>query len=365
MKRLAKLLSLSTVVIAMSCTQSGKSGADIKLTIKNQKGEPLAHVGDTVLTLEELSNDFLDRQGTFRGAPHLNTEKKRIDYVENAVTQRALFLEGISLNLLDDPSVKRDLEKIVVQKLIRDKLAKVQEEYKPTEEEIKKHYDENPNLYNRQEAAKVAYFAIPFGDDKNNAQKLAQALLKDAKENVKNANIKEFARLAMKHAQQNNGKMKISLETNESSFLEKSDFEAKFGKESFDIINKLEKVGEMGPLLTTENSYFVVMKTGYRKALNESIEEAKPKIEKRIAFDQRGKVYENYVNDLRKKYNVKINQEKIAELGKGVAPLGTAQAQIPQNGGQLENMAQKVPAGSIPVQNVEEKKNEPVAPAGH
>lgn len=76
MKRLAKLLSLSLMFTAMSCTQSGKSGADINLVMKNQKGTPLAQVGDTVLNLEELSKDFLDRQGTFRGAPHLNTEKK-------------------------------------------------------------------------------------------------------------------------------------------------------------------------------------------------------------------------------------------------------------------------------------------------
>ncbi len=364
MKRFSKILSLALVVTAMSCTQSGKSGADIKLTIKHQKGEPLAHVGDTVLTLEELSKDFLDRQGTFRGAPHLNTEKKRIDYVENAVTQRALFLEGISLGLLDDVQVKRDLEKIVVQKLVRDKLAKAQEEYKPTEEEIKKHYDENPNFYNRPEALKVAYFAIPFDQDKNGAQRLAKDLLKDAKENVKNANIKEFARLAMKHAQLMKDKIKISLETNESSFLEKSDFEAKFGKDSFEVVNKLEKVGDVGPLLTTDKGFFVVMKTGYRKTLNETLEEAKPKIQKRIAYEQRGKVYENYVAELRKKYGVKIVQEKVAELGKGVTPIGTAQAQIPQVPAGMENLAQKVPAGSIPVERVDEKKPEP-APAAH
>lgn len=281
------------------------------------------------------------------------------------MTQRALFLEGINQGLLDDPIVRRDIEKTVVQKLIRDKLAKVQEEYKATEEEIKKHYEENPNLYNRQEATKVAYFAIPFGEDKNGAQKMANALLKDAKENVKNANIKEFARLAMKQAQEMKGKMKINLETNESSFLEKSDFDAKFGKGSFDIVNKLEKVGDMGPLLSTENSYFVVMKTGFRKALSETLEEARPKIEKRIAFDQRGKTYEKFVAEIRQKYKTTIFQEKIAELGKGVAPLGTAQAQIPQAPVGLENMAQKVPAGSIPVQQVEEKKNEAPASATH
>jgi hypothetical protein len=322
MGRISSLLTLSLVaMLAISCTKGAdKAGSAINFTIKPTTGEPLAQVGKTILTVEELSEDFLARQGTFRGAPHLNTERKRNEFVENAVIQRTMFLEGIELGLMNDPQVKRDLEKIIVQKLMRDKLTQAQESYVPTEVEMKEHYDKNPNLYNRPEAVKVAFFAIPFGENKEGAKKLAMDLQKDAKATVQNANTKEFARLAMKHAQLAMNKIKVALETNESSFLEKSDFDAKYGKDSFDMVNKMEKIGDVGPVLTTDANFYVVMKTGYRKALSETYEEAKPKIQKRIAYEQRGKVYEKFVAELRQKYQVKIYQERVAELGKNATP---------------------------------------------
>lgn len=354
MKIVSNILTFSLMAMfATSCTKgSDKAGADFNFTIKASQGQALAQVGKTILTLEELSDDFLARQGTFRGAPHLNTERKRTEFVENSVIQRAMFLEGIELGLMNDPQVKRDFEKIIVQKLMRDKLTKAQEEYVPTEEEMKEHYEKNPNFYNREEAVKVAYFAIPFGQNKEDAKKLASDLQKDAKTTVKNANTKEFARLAIKHAQLAMSKLKVSLETNESSFLEKSDFDTKFGKESFDMVNKMESMGDVGPVLTTDTGFYVVMKTGYRKALKETFEEAKPKIQKRIAYEQRGKVYEKYVAELRQKYQVKIYQERVAELGKNATPSPNAAA----------NAGAKMPPPAAPVPGATEHKGALPAP---
>lgn len=321
------LVAVTLVLISTACTKNSSGG--VTVVFKPSKGEPLAQVGKTTLALEEMNEDFLARQGTFRGAPHLNTEKKRTEFVENEVIQEAMFQEALALDYFNNPEVRRNIKKIVVQKLMRDKLEQAQTQYVPTEQEIKEHYEKNPNLYNREEGAKVAYFAIPFGTNKTEAKKLADALQKDAHDTVKNANTKEFARLAIKHAQTAASKTNVSIETNETPFLERAGFEAKFGP-VFDLVKNMENIGQVAPVLTTDAGYFVIMKTGFRKALNETIEEAKPKIQKRIAFEQRGKVYENFVAELRKKYNVKIFQEKVAELGKnaGTPPAVAANAQM-------------------------------------
>lgn len=317
-----KIISFSLisflVLLNTNCTNglNKKNSDDLTIVIKSTPGKPLAEVGETILTLEELSDDFLARQGTFKGAPHLNTEKKRVDYVESEVLQQAMFLEAIELGLLNDPEVKRNVKKIVVQKLMRDQLEKAQSNYVATEEEMQKHYDENQNLYNRNEALKVAYYAIPFGSNKNEAGKLAANLQKDAKENVQNANAKQFARLAMKHAKEAVEKYKVAIETNESPYLEKEDFERKFGPTTFAAINQLPNTGDLSQVLTTDTHYYVLMKTGYRKALNESFADAKPKIQKRLAYENRGKVYENYVASLKNKYNIKIHHSLVADLGK-------------------------------------------------
>lgn len=328
-KQFSILLAMTIFLVGAACTNSSSG---LKVVFKSAQGVPLAQVGDTSLSLEEMSEDFLARQGTFRGAPHLNTEKKRTEFVENEVIQEAMFQEAIKLDYFNNPEVRRNVKKIVVQKLMRDKLEEVQQQYVPTEQEIKDHYEKNQNLYKREEGLKVAYFAIPFGSNKAEAKKLADAMQKDAKDTVKNANTKEFARISIKHAQAAMSKSKIAIETNETPFLERANFESKFGP-NFDMVKDMENMGQVGPVLTTDAAYYVVMKTGFRKALDESLEEAKPKIQKRIAFEQRGKIYENFVADLRKKYNVKIFQEKIAELGKNAgnqaAANTTTNANIP------------------------------------
>jgi len=309
------------------CTKKNANSGEIVITMKAEPGQPIAQVGDITLSLEEMRKNFLDTQGAFRNAPHLNTEKKRNEYVETQVTQLAMFLEAIKNGVLNDPKIKRDIQKLVVQYAMRNKLAEAQDSYVATEEEIKEYYEKNPIHFNRDEAMKVAYIAVPLGNDPKGAEKVAGILLKEANTKVKDANIKEFARLAINFAQSNAATSSGKLETNESEYLEKEAFETKFGKDSFALIKNLENVGQLGPMLKTQESYYIVMKTGQRKELHESLEESKPKIAKRIAFEKRGEVYEKYLSELRQKYDIKIFQERVAELSNDPTPNANAQAQ--------------------------------------
>jgi hypothetical protein len=301
--------------VAFGCKKGGSQ--DTVIVIKHHKGQPLAQIGKSTLTIEEMRNDFLDRQGQFRGAPNLNTEKARSDYVETQVMQEAMFLDAVEQNYFDRPDVKRDIKKIVVQKLMRDKLDKAQAEFVPTNEQIEEHYKKNPNFYNRDEAVKVAYISIPFGSDKVKTKELAMVIQKDAVETVKNAQDKAFSRLALKHASKAMETSKAPVETNETDYLDKLAFENKFGKNSFDSIKNIQTIGQISPLVTTDNAFVIMMKTGYRKALNESLEDARPKIVKRLSYESRGEFYKRYMDELRKKYNVKVFTEHFAELSKG------------------------------------------------
>lgn len=326
MKKLLKplvILGLSAGLImglVVGCTKKSQGQNETVIKIKQGQGEPLAQIGKVTLTLDEMRQDFLDRQGTFRGAAHLNTEKKRSEYIENQVMQEAMFQEAIALGYFDDPEVKRNVKKFVVQKYNRDKLAKAQEAYVPSEEEMRQYYEKNPLHFNREEALKVAYLAIPFGSDQKSARAAAQTLQKTAVDTVKEANMKEFARLAINFAQGKTASGSGKIETNESEYLEKDAFEAKFGKDSYKTVMALENIGTIGPVLSSDTSYFVVMKRGERKKHNESFEDAKPKIAKRIAFEKRAEVHEKLMAELRQKYQVKIFQERLAELSNDPNP---------------------------------------------
>jgi hypothetical protein len=322
------LLSIAAMLLFNNCEKNNKDEIVIKLKASKQ-GEPLAQVGKITLSLDEMREDFLERQGTFRGAPHLNTEKKRSEYVENQTLQWALFQEAVALGYFEkDLEVKRNIIKMTVQKLMRDKLNAAQESYVPNETEMKEYYDKNPLHFNREEALKVAYIAIPFGADQKAALSVAQTLYKEAQNKIKDNNVKEFARLAINFAQKgasSSGK----LETNESDYLEQVAFDTKFGKDTFNKIHALENIGQIGPLLSTDTSFYIVMKTGQRKKLNETFEDAKDKITQRIAFEKRGEVYEKYLAEVREKYKIKIYEERIAELSNDPKAKANAQASGP------------------------------------
>ncbi len=315
-------LILALSVVSNGCTKGPKGAkeGDLVIVMKQSEGEMLAEVGTTKLTLEELREDFLSRQGTFRGAPNLNTEKARNDYIESQVMQEAMFKKALELGYFDRPEVKREIKKVVVQRLVRDKLEAAQSQFVATEEQMKEHFDKNQNFYNRSDALKVAYIAIPFGSDKNKTKQIAELMHKDAVATVKNSNTKEFSRIAMKHSQKIMATGKISVETNETDYLDKAKFEAKFGANTFDDMKAKDNIGDIKPLFMTDTAYYILMKTGERKGLNESFADAKPKITKRLAYESRNDFYKKFMDDLRAEFKITINKERVAELSKDDKP---------------------------------------------
>lgn len=316
------IMALFALALIPGCKPGIKAKeGDTVIVIKQREGEMLAKVGKRVITLEEAKEDFLSRQGTFKGAPNLNTSKAQNDYIDNQVIQEAMFQEAIAKGYFERPDVVRDVRKIVVQRLVRDELEKSQTNYVPTEEQIKEHYNKNLNLYNRDEAIKVAYVRIPFGEKKEAAKTLATAIQKDAL-TIQNGNTREFSRLAMKFAPKINPADKISIETNETDYLEKPAFEGKFGSGVFDSVKGLEVIGKVAPLVTTNDAYVVLMKTGYRKQLSETLDnkDTQEKISKRLAYEHRGEAHKVMVERLKKDYGIEVNRDLLPELSKGVEP---------------------------------------------
>ncbi len=208
---------------------------------------------------------------------------------------------------------------------------------------MKNHYDKNQNFYNRSDAVKVAFVSIPFGADKNKTKEVADIMHKDALASVKNANTKEFSRIAMRHTDKLAKLSKISVETNETDYLEKAAFEAKFGTGIFDSM-KDNNPGEIKPLITTADAFVIMMKTGFRKEINEKFEDAKPKIVKRLAYEGRNDFYKKFTDDLRAEFKITVNKPLLAELSKDDKP---KLANV--TGGM--NQGQMPPAAKPPVQN--------------
>ena len=343
------LLSLLVSLNYVGCTKNGQSGETV-IKFTYPKGETLAEVGGTSLSLEGFREDFLARQGTFKGAPHLNTDEKKKEFVNNEVLKEAMFQEAVKLGYFDDPALQRDIKKIVVQKLIQKTLETSQNEYKPAEAEMKAYYDSNQNLFSRKEALKVSYMYVPYGDNKAQAKKVADELYQDATKKGLNGNTNEFVKLALKYMVPNAAN-NVKVESGHTDFQEQAAFDTKFGTGTFEKLKQTEQLGIISSVIPADQGYVVIMKNGYRKDINETFDEAKEKIAKKLAFDNRGKIYEKYTEELKTKYGIKIYEDKIAKLSEGVEMKAQANNQVAPPAGMppvLNNQVGGAAAGTMP-----------------
>lgn len=331
------ILMIFLLPILHGCKSS--SNQDLVISLKRPEGDPIAQVGSMTLTVEELAKKFQERQGSFRGAAYLNTEKKRAEFVESAVVKEVLFQAALKGGVAEDPEVIEAFKDAAVRKWVQKMLKDAQANFKATDEEMKEYYEKNQSFFKHEEAFKVAYLAVPKGKDNNKAKEIAQSLQVDAAKNVKNSDTREFARLAMKFAQESKGKNQghFSITANESPYLEQEAFDNKFGKDSFKTVKAIEPLGSVGPILSTDDAYYVFMKTGHRAKLDEGFDAAKDKIQKRLSFEKRGKIYEDFIASEKEKLKVKIYEEKIAKLSEGMNEQNVAQAEEQAAGSEVHN----------------------------
>lgn len=328
----ARFLSVALLFMLVGCQKGGQSGNEIVLRLKHPDGQTLVKVGSLNLSDKYFAEDFVSRQGTFLGAPHLNSPEKRQEFVKNQAKQEALLLEALESGVLEnDPAIIRDVKKTIVTAYLRGKLQKAQDGYTPTQEEIKTYYDNNQAQFNRGEAVRVTYMMVPYGDNKAKAKELVQKAEKEVRAKVTKGNTKQFSQIGMSLATSSAGK--TTVENADSGLIEKEAFETKFGPNLFGKLADIEEIGTVTPSFETTNGYVIFMKTGGRKAMKETLEDASQKISRKLAFEKRGQIYEQQMTDLEKKYSIQIFDDKMEAFNK-IVDEASAKAQAERKPGE-------------------------------
>lgn len=354
-------------LLVFGCNKSN-DGNQLVLKIERLKGTPLVDVGNVTLSLEEIKEDFLSRQGSFRGADMLNTPEKKNEFAEQAAIKEAILQEALASDYVNKTvELRRDIKELIVQRYVRDRLQDEQAKFEATPEEIKKYYDDNKDLFSKKEAVKVTYMKVPYGTDKIKAKKLADDLKKEAVKTVTNANTTAFLKVAMKHMDPAHAlKGGTRVEAAHTGFEEKNTLDEKFGNGAFDTALALSEIGHISNTFEGKDGWVVMMKTGYRKAVDETFEDAQEKIKKKLAFDNRGNLYKSFTDQIKKKYPVTIHENALALLSDGntakeakLDPPQQAQA-IPGNPGQVPPPA----AGHVapPMQQMPNNQAQPPVP---
>lgn len=287
--------------VLASAVLVGCGGGGAKSTGPAKGGPAVAEVGSEKITVEEFQ-DRINKQSPYIRSRYTSLERKK-EFLDNLVRFEVMAQEAERKGYDKDPEVLRSMKQVMIQKLMKEEFDNKIKLEDIKDEEAKAYYDQHPEEYNKPEEVRVS--AI-FTKDKAKAEDAWKQVNAKAKAGVIDTNA--FGELAK------------TLTEDEKAKPARGDlryFDAKttqYPKEVVEASFALKEVGNFTKPVKAGEGYYVLALTGRRKALTRSFEEVKRQIQNRLYRDKRTKAMEDYVAELKRKANVKINDDNLNKV---------------------------------------------------
>jgi hypothetical protein len=320
------LLALGIAVLCLhACDPAGgetgkENGFPYPTPKVEEGGEVVATIGTVVLTTAELEKRIAQQSPFVRA--QLKDPEQRKKFVENEVKLELLAQEGWRRDLHNDPRVVAEMRRAIVQRVMRDEMAELTKKVDISEEELRQGYEKRTAEYNKPETIRLAQIVLPK-NQKKQAEGLAAKLIAAQKRNDETA----FADAARKHSEdaatRNGG--------GELPFMTREEVEKRVGKEGVARWFDQAEVGTVG-IEETQDAVVIFKKTGKRRGIQRTLEMVKPQLRGQLLAEKRSAAFEAYVESLKKKENVVIDEASVRALKVKIdAPTqGTATATTPE-----------------------------------
>jgi peptidyl-prolyl cis-trans isomerase C len=260
---------------------------------------PLATIDDVTITLGEFQ-ERINRQSPYIRARYTSLEQKK-EFLDSMIRFEVLAKEAMRRGLEKDPEVVRTMKQVMIQKLMRDEFdAKVTAD-SVGDPEMKAYYDANIAEYVKPEEVRVSAIII-----RNRAQ--ADRVAIEARGDAGKTN-KGFHDLVTKYSQDEDTK----LRGGDLRYFDAStkDVPANVVKAAFALTN----TGDVSQAVDAGNgTWYVLKQTGRRKAMTKSFDDAKPQIRNKLFREKRLKAQTGFVDGLRAKAKIDINETNLAKV---------------------------------------------------
>ena len=260
---------------------------------------PLAKIDDVTITLGEFQ-ERINRQSPYIRARYTSLEQKK-EFLDSLVRFEVLAKEAYRRGLDKDPEVVRTMKQVMIQKLMRDEFDSKVTADTVADAEMKAYYDANLGEYVKPEEVRVSAIIL-----KNKAQ--ADRVLLEAKGDGGKTN-KGFRDLVMKYSADEETK----LRGGDLRYLEMTnkDVPPAIVKGAFGLLN----TGDVSGVIDAGNGTFYILKqTGRRKQMTKSFDDAKPQIRNKLFREKRLKAQQDFIDNLRSKAKVEINEANLAKV---------------------------------------------------
>lgn len=247
----------------------------------------LARVNGKVISLQEFDQRYKDSLKYFQfRAP----SKKNM--LEEVIKREIGLQEAHKLGLDRDPAVVDQMNTVLYQAFLNKKLGKQFDAIQVTDDQAKDFYDRNPEI-------RTSHIFIAVRPDaKPDEVKAAADRIKEIQGKLKNGQM-SFAEIAQKFSEGAAAPMGGDIDWQTGDHLDPAYYNAAM---------KLS-VGGVSPIVRSQFGYHIIKLTGKR-----SWDEVDRPAVKRIVFDQeRQKIFENFMTQLRKQANVTIHGDLLKD----------------------------------------------------
>ncbi len=268
----------------------------------------LATVNQTPIGMDDYKAR-MERQSPYIRARYKTLEKKK-EFLDNMIRFELLAQEAIRQGLDQDPEVLRSFKQTMIQKLMRKEF---EEKIKPesiAEEELKAYFEANKKDFNKPAMVRAAHILVKVPADAGpeawkEAKKKADQIYKEVKETQGDPNA--FRRLAAKHSddagnRHRGGDLGYFASTAEGGPMPQAFSDAAFA---------MKKINDISPPVKSERGYHVIKLTGKRNKIERSFEQVKGQIQQRLYKDKRTQAFDDFVNGLKKKSSITVNEEML------------------------------------------------------
>lgn len=243
---------------------------------------------------------FLEAAGRLNGRARKSLNEsadRRKQFVENDILADLVFQEGVKRGIDKDPEVRKRLDELQ-RHLVVQRIMEEQQNATVTDEQVKAYYDAHPQEFST-ERVKASHILV---DNEQLANDLYAKLQADPS---------QFAKLAT----DNSKDLSNAKRGGDLGFFTRGRMVKEFDEAAFALKND----GEISKPVQTRFGWHIIQRNGYEPGTVQPFDQVKAQIKVKLVSDMRREKTTAFLDDLKKKSDLKINEE---ELAKAKAPEG-------------------------------------------
>ncbi|MBM4279640.1 MAG: hypothetical protein FJ137_02400 [Deltaproteobacteria bacterium] len=311
----ARLVVVSATFVVLSaaltgCNQPAGGGKGTTTTAATKGGTPVARVGDTVVTVDDLQKK-LDEQSPFIRARYAEPEKRK-ELLDAQVRFEVLAAEAAARGYAADPEVQEALKKLLVQRLTREEFDGRVQLKDVADAELQKYFDEHRAEYDKPEMVRASVITVVATTPGAKAKAdEAQRLAADPTKKDDRIFFKDLvAKYSTDEATRPAG--------GDVRYVARDEAMSRFGKDAADWLFSSDEANAVSPVVSSTTAagqaFHVFKRTGQRKALSRSFDQVKNQIKNVVYREKRTAAFNTFVDELKTKHGAVTFPDKLDQL---------------------------------------------------